>query len=243
MKKREKLQEEASEKNRLEHQRQVRKLEMHGKYNYKKEYSDRPGFIGQTFSLYAAEVVRGKIKLDEHEHSTYEWLDFDDALERLTWKNQKRCLELVNSSLEYKNFRRIVRKNGILILGGKDEDSNDDLVEQSKPDEYVLHTVAAGSPFVNIKGDADKEDIKEAAIFCAKYSRDWKEHKKDIEVNLFKRRDMYKGSGMNAGTWGVKKFETIKVKRRDIEDLMRQLGIEPCSNCILLLFMEKRLKS
>ena len=154
---------------------QIKKFNMHGEYKYKKVFNDRPGFIGQSFSLYSVEVIKGKVKLDAHEHSNYDWLDFNDAIKRLTWKNQQRCLETVNSSLQYKDFRRFITKSGILVLGGKDEDSNEDLVKQAKPDEYVLHTVAAGSPFVNIKGEANKEDIKEAAIFCAKYSRDWKQ--------------------------------------------------------------------
>lgn len=196
---------------------QIKKLDMYGKYNYKKRYNDRPGFIGQSFSLYAVEVSRGKVKLDEHEHSTHEWLDFNDAIKRLTWKNQQRCLENVNSSLEYKNFRRYMTKGGILILSGKDENSNEDLIKQAKQEEFVLHTVAAGSPFANLKGEGNKEDIKEAAIFCAKFSRDWKQHKKDIEVNLFRKRDMYKLNGMKAGTFGVKKLEKIIVKKQDIE--------------------------
>jgi bis(5'-nucleosidyl)-tetraphosphatase len=196
---------------------QIKKLDMQGKYNYKKRYTDRPNFIGQSFSLYAAEVNLGKVKLDMHEHSTYDWLEFNEAMKRLTWKNQQRCLETVNSSLDNKNFRRHITKNGILLLAGKDENSNEDLVKQSKPEEYVLHTVAAGSPFVNVKGEADKEDIKEAAIFCAKFSRDWKQHKKDTEVNIFRKRDMYKLKGMKAGTFGVKKLEKIIVKKQDIE--------------------------
>ena len=153
---------------------QIKKFDMHGEYKYKKRYNDRPNFMGQSFSLYAAEVSPGKVKLDVHEHSTYDWLNFNDAMERLTWKNQQRCLESINSSLENKNFRRHITKSGILLLAGKDENSNEDLVKQAKPEEYVLHTVAAGSPFVNIKGEADKENIKEAAIFCAKFSRNWK---------------------------------------------------------------------
>jgi bis(5'-nucleosidyl)-tetraphosphatase len=202
----------------------IKKLNMYGEYKYKKRYNDRPNFIGQSFSLYAVEVVHGKVKLDVHEHSNYDWLDFDNAMKRLTWKNQQRCLESVNSSLENKNFRRHVTKNGILLLAGKDENSNEDLVKQSKPEEYVLHTAAAGSPFVNVNGDASREDIKEAAIFCAKFSRDWKQHKKDIEVNLFRKRDMYKLKGMKAGTFGVKKLEKIFAKKQDIEKFNAPAG-------------------
>jgi bis(5'-nucleosidyl)-tetraphosphatase len=197
---------------------QIKKFELHGEYEYKKKYSDRPGFIGQSYSLYAAEVGMSKVKLDEHEHSTSEWLDFNNALERLTWKNQKRCLEIVNSSLQHKNFRKFITKRGILILGGKDENSNEELVKQVDLNEYVFHTAAAGSPFVNIKGKADEESLNEAAIFCAKYSRDWKKHHKDIEVHRFLGKSISKSRGMKAGTFGVAKFDTIKVKKSDIEN-------------------------
>jgi ADP-ribose pyrophosphatase YjhB (NUDIX family) len=195
----------------------IKKFDIHGKYKFSKKLPDRPGFIGQTYSLYAVEVNKGKIKLDRHEHSASEWLEFKDAFNRITQKNQKGCLEVVNSFLRHKNFRRIIAKSGALILGGKDEDSNEDLVKQVEPNEYVFHTAAAGSPFVNIKGEANSDDIKEAAIFCARYSRDWKQHKRDVEVNMFRGKDLYKKAGMKPGTFGVKSFKTIKVKKEDIE--------------------------
>ena len=39
----------------------------------------------------------------------------------------------------------------MFILAGRDENSNEELVRQSAPDELVFHTAAAGSPFVNVK--------------------------------------------------------------------------------------------
>lgn len=71
-----------------------------GKYNYDKEYSDRPGFIGQDYKLYATEVKYSKkIKLDKLEHSGFKWLDFEKAVKILTWPNQKKCLRIVNERL------------------------------------------------------------------------------------------------------------------------------------------------
>ena len=34
---------------------------------------------------------------------------------------------------------------------------------------------------------------------------------------MFRGKDIYKREGMKAGTFGVKKFETIKVKKEEIE--------------------------
>lgn len=194
-----------------------RKYDFHGEYKYKKKYPDRGEFIGQKYSLYAVEVSNGKVHMDEKEHSNYEWLDFANAMKRLTWKNQKDCLKIVNSSLETKEFRKIITKNGLVVLAGKDENSNEELIKQVSPDELVFHTAAAGSPFANVKGKADNEDIKEAAIFCAKYSRDWKKNHRDVEVHKFRGRDIFKKPGMKAGTFGVRKFDTIKIKRGEIE--------------------------
>ena len=115
------------------------------------------------------------------------------------------------------NFRIFITENGTTILAGKNDESNEDLILQSKEDEDVFHTKEAGSPFVNIKGEAKKSDIKIAAIFCAKFSRDWKKNKKDVIVHQFKGKDIYKEKGMKIGTFGIKKFKTIKIKKEDIE--------------------------
>lgn len=196
---------------------EIKRFDIHGEYKYQKKYPDRKGLIGQSYSLYAVEVPNGKVKLDEHEHSAFEWLKFEDAVKKVTWEDQKKCLKIVNAFIECKNFRKLITKSGKLIVAGKDEDSNEEIIKQAAPNEEVFHTAAAGSPFANIKGEANKEDIKEAAIFCAKYSRDWKKNKRDIEVHEFKGRDIFKSKGMKAGTFGVKKFQSIKVKKQDIE--------------------------
>ena len=196
---------------------QIKKFDIHGKYKFPKILKGRPGIIGQTYSLYAVEVVRGKVKLDSYEHSSYEWMNFKEAFKKLTWKDQKKCLQIVNGWLEGKNFRKMITSNGLLVLAGKDENSNEELVKQAGKEEYVFHTAMAGSPFVNIKGRADSEDIKEAVLFCAKYSRAWKTSRRDVEVNQFKGKDIYKRKGMKAGTFGVKNLKVIKVKKEDIE--------------------------
>ncbi|MEK6757565.1 MAG: NFACT RNA binding domain-containing protein, partial [Nanoarchaeota archaeon] len=82
-------------------------------------------------------------------------------------------------------FREIITNNGTIILAGRDEDSNEELVKQVGKNEEVFHTVAAGSPFVNIKGKSKRGDLKIAAIFCALHSRDWKKNKKDVLIHQF----------------------------------------------------------
>ena len=121
------------------------------------------------------------------------------------------------------NFRKFTTKEGTIVLAGKDALNNEELIKQVGDDEEVFHTATPGSPFVNIKGIAKKSDIKEAGIFCAKYSRDWKKNHKDVEVHRFKGKDIYKEKGMKPGTFGIKKFKKIIVKKGEIEKLLKEI--------------------
>jgi predicted ribosome quality control (RQC) complex YloA/Tae2 family protein len=123
-------------------------------------------------------------------------------------------------------FRVFVTSSGKIVFGGKSAENNEKLVEQVGPTEIVLHTIAPGSPFTNIKGKATKEDIRETAVFCAKYSRDWRDNKKDILVHVFRGADVYKENVMKTGTYGVKKFDKVRVKKADILKFEEELENE-----------------
>jgi predicted ribosome quality control (RQC) complex YloA/Tae2 family protein len=114
-------------------------------------------------------------------------------------------------------FREFISKKGTLILAGKNAENNEELVSQIAKDEEVFHTAKPGSPFVNIKGIPKQGDIKEAAIFCARYSQDWRDNKKDVTIHRFKGRDIYKIKSMEKGTFGIKKYKPIAIKRDLIE--------------------------
>jgi predicted ribosome quality control (RQC) complex YloA/Tae2 family protein len=124
------------------------------------------------------------------------------------------------------NFRVFITSSDKTVLGGKSSENNEELIKQVKPAEIVLHTAEPGSPFVNIKGKASKKDLKESAIFCAKYSQDWRDNKKDILIHVFKGADIYKNKKMKQGTFGVKKFEIIKIKKEDILNFEKKLKDE-----------------
>ena len=127
------------------------------------------------------------------------------------------------------NFREYVTSSGLRVLGGKSAESNDELVERAMPKEVLLHTDAPGSPFVNVGENPSKKDINEAAVFCAKYSQDWRGSKRDVVVNKFMRSDMNKSVLMKAGTWGVKKQEKVKVKAVDVLKFEHKLRAEVSS--------------
>ena len=103
------------------------------------------------------------------------------------------------------------------MIAGKDSSQNDEVVAMAKQNDTLLHTAAAGSPFCNVGENPTKEEIKEAAIFTASKSKVWRDSKKDVIMHIFKKKDVYKDKTMKEGTWGVKKFDEIKVKKSEIE--------------------------
>jgi len=116
------------------------------------------------------------------------------------------------------NFRKHISKNGTTFLAGKSAENNEELTAQVEKNEDVLHTVAPGSPFVNVKIKTKRGDLDEAAVFCGRYSKDWRENHSDVLVHVFKGKDIYKKKEMATGCFGVKKIaKLIKVKKEEIE--------------------------
>lgn len=120
------------------------------------------------------------------------------------------------------NFRKFKTMSKKLVLAGKNAEQNEQLIEQAKDNEIILHTKSPSSPFVNIKGKATIKDIREAAVFCAKYSQIWKKSKRKpsiVDIHYFKGKDIFKTTEMKTGTFGITKHKTIKVKKKEIESL------------------------
>ncbi|HLD37216.1 MAG TPA: NFACT RNA binding domain-containing protein [Candidatus Nanoarchaeia archaeon] len=125
-----------------------------------------------------------------------------------------------NTGSTSKKFRQFLTSSGKPVVAGKNAEQNEKVVEQAGKGEIVLHTKAAGSPFVNIKAagaGVSKMDIREAAVFCARHSRDWKNSKSDVKMHVFKGSSIYKDKGMKTGTFGVKKFKEITIKKEEIK--------------------------
>jgi len=114
-------------------------------------------------------------------------------------------------------FREMTTSSGKLVLAGKDAKNNEKLIAQVEPNEDVFHTAKPGSGFVNIKKKSNAKDRKEAAIFCARYSQDWRDNKKNVIVHQFKGKDIHKNKLMKIGTFGVRKKKVIKVKKDEIK--------------------------
>jgi len=74
----------------------IKSFDISGKYKYDKKYKDRPCYMGQTYRLFSVLVKKGKINLDNLEHSNHKWVSFSDAMKKLRWSNQKKCLKKVD---------------------------------------------------------------------------------------------------------------------------------------------------
>jgi 8-oxo-dGTP pyrophosphatase MutT (NUDIX family) len=82
----------------------IKRFNVKGLYKYKKELKDRKKVVGQNYTLFSAKVDKGdgKIKVDPIEHYYGRWFTFDKAYKLLTWKNQKKCLKIVNDWINSK---------------------------------------------------------------------------------------------------------------------------------------------
>lgn len=77
----------------------IKKWNYSKRYKYPKILEDRPGIIGQISTLFSVEVKKDKIIVDKREHYFGRWVKFKEAMEKLTWKDQKNCLKKVNQEL------------------------------------------------------------------------------------------------------------------------------------------------
>ena len=112
-----------------------------------------------------------------------------------------------NPAKDYKNYRWFFTSNNVLVVGGKSDEQNELVIKNFlKPDYTVMHTSLPGSPFMIIQSDKPtKNDLDETAIFCAAFSKQWKNSSKNkIDIDVFKGGQVYKIKSMKMGTFGVK---------------------------------------
>lgn len=119
-------------------------------------------------------------------------------------------------------FRQIILASGTKLLLGKNAESNDELMEKFKgKSNLILHTVSPGSPFCVIEKMVFDGDVYAAGTLVARYSQNWRDNKKDVEVSVFTGKDVKKDKSMATGTWKVKKSKEIKIKKEDILKLVK----------------------
>ncbi|MBI5347163.1 MAG: NFACT family protein [Candidatus Aenigmarchaeota archaeon] len=76
----------------------------------------------------------------------------------------------------YHKYRYFTTSDGFLVVAGKDERTNEDLIKKHvMPSDIILHAEITGAPFTVIKADKEvsEQAIKEAATFAACFSKAW----------------------------------------------------------------------
>lgn len=118
---------------------------------------------------------------------------------------------------EYEKYRWFYTSNNHLVIGGKNAEQNEELVQnliKSEKDYIVMHTQTPGSPFSIIQSEKIAEkDLEETAIFTACFSRAWREKNKKIIIDIFKTKQIIKNKNMKTGTFGV----IGKINRKEVE--------------------------
>jgi predicted ribosome quality control (RQC) complex YloA/Tae2 family protein len=123
--------------------------------------------------------------------------------------------EKLKQEKNYENYKWFFTSEGKLAVGGKNEEQNELVIKYFlKPEYKIMHTRKPGSPFMIIKDEKpSKKDVDETAIFTACFSKQWKQGRNLIEVDIFKGSQVYKSKRMKKGTFGVMgSKKTIKVK-------------------------------
>ncbi len=108
----------------------------------------------------------------------------------------------------YDKFRWIKSSDGFLLVGGKDAQTNEQLIRKHMKDsDLVFHTDITGSPFVLIKNlkkkQVPKQSIKEAAEFCGSYSKAWKVGIAAVDVYYIKPDQVKKEGGLPTGSFMI----------------------------------------
>ncbi len=85
----------------------------------------------------------------------------------------------------YERFRWMFTSGGLLVIGGKDARSNEQIVRKYlEPRDLFFHADVSGAPAVVLKDGqkGSEQDIREAAQFAAVYSRAWREGFASVDV-------------------------------------------------------------
>ncbi len=206
--------------------RKIQEYSIEGMWDYKKKLKDRKGIEKQVWKLFSCQIKNSEISIDEKEHEDYFWKEYEEARKILTYKNQKKCLEIIDKKLKkekmkYESYRKFILESGKIIFSGKDRKENEKLVSEFIGKEnLIMHTKLPGSPFSVSLKELTKDEQEKMALFTAKYSQDWKKNRNNVLVDIFSGKDVYKNKKMKTGTFGVKKKKTIKVKKQEIKEII-----------------------
>ena len=107
----------------------------------------------------------------------------------------------------FEKFRWFISSEGKIVIGGRDATTNDIIVKKYlEKGDAVFHTQLRGSPFVVIKSEGKKitkQELEEAAIFCASNSKSWNANATTAEVYYVKPDQLKKEFGLPKGSFMI----------------------------------------
>lgn len=80
------------------------RFKIRGKFIYDKKTQREWKAKGFSYELFAAEVKKGKVKINKREHDSFRWCKYNEAMKLLRWPNQRNALKIVNKFIiRFKN--------------------------------------------------------------------------------------------------------------------------------------------
>ncbi|MEM7825463.1 MAG: ribosome rescue protein RqcH [Candidatus Aenigmatarchaeota archaeon] len=116
----------------------------------------------------------------------------------------------------YERFRWFLSSDGLLVIGGKDAKTNEEIVKKyARKQDLIFHADIHGASFVLIRNEKKQEipmeTIMEAAEFAATHSKAWLLGLGCIDVFYIKPEQIVKQGGLPLGSFKVKgKREWLK---------------------------------
>ena len=131
-------------------------------------------------------------------------------------EESKSSIKIKEETLWFEKFRWFVSLEGDLVIGGRDSQSNVDIIKKyAKQNDLVFHSEIIGSPFFIIKEGVSDTTITETATATASFSRAWKSQS-SVDVYYVKYEQVKKGapSGMSMpkGSFMIEGKKTILKK-------------------------------
>ena len=131
-------------------------------------------------------------------------------------EESKSSIKIKEETLWFEKFRWFVSLEGDLVIGGRDSQSNVDIIKKyAKQNDLVFHSEIVGSPFFIIKEGVSDTTITETATATASFSRAWKSQS-SVDVYYVKYEQVKKGapSGMSMpkGSFMIEGKKTILKK-------------------------------
>ncbi len=76
----------------------IKQFPVRGSFAYDKKTQAEWKVKGFKYSLFSAEVKKGKIKISKKEHDKFKWCSYQQALKLLSWPDQRKCLKTANKT-------------------------------------------------------------------------------------------------------------------------------------------------